>query len=177
MREIKLIGCACIIILLGFCSHALAGDDPDLVIVPGEAVGRLKIGDKRVPAASTRVPGLAIERAGDGTIKKIKVTGGQYSVQYNRLHVGDGLQKIFRFYDPITKETKGKDLLIIRAPRQGIEFSVDVKKEIITEIGIFEPEIPDYYQRKTQQQKNVEQKSGTQDQETLKKYYQDVLKK
>jgi hypothetical protein len=155
--------------------HASAGEDPELIIVPGVGVGRFKIGAKSEQAA--RPEGIKLETREPGIVKKIKVSDKRYGVQYNHLRVGDELQKIFRFYQKLTKEAMGKDLLIIRDLGQGVEFLVDMKTEKITEIGIFEPDVPDYYQNKTQREKATESGIKTKSQkESLKSYYKENLK-
>jgi hypothetical protein len=175
MRHITLIVWTCILIfLISGNSYAAAPDNSELIIVPGVGVGRLKIGAKIGQAGHP--DGIKIETVEPGIVKKIKVSHSRYSVQYNHLRVGDELQKIFRFYRKFSKEASSRDLTIIRDPGHGIEFSVDMKTEKITEIGIFEPDVPDYYKRKTQREEAAGSESQTKSQkESLKNYYKENL--
>jgi len=178
MRQFTLMLWSCItIIMLSGNFPAAAGGNPELLIVPGVGVGQIQIGTKSGRAA--RKEGIEIETVGRGSdiIGKIKVSDKRYNIQYNDLRVGDELQKIFRFYQNFTKEARGKDLLIIRDPGQGVEFLVDMKTERIMEIGIFEPEVPDYYKRKSQRSEAVKHGMETKSEKaSMRNYYKENVK-
>ena len=152
-------------------SVVVAEGQSNYTIIPGERAGDILVGAKYAQQPSQQ--GVELEKGADGKVKKIRIDSPRYAVQYNQLRVGESMQKIFRYYENLNKSDSGRDRILLRADKEGIEFIVNRTREVIEQIGVFEAAVPASY--KQQVKPDISKQPAT-EREKLKSHYIDSFK-